>query len=88
MDAAQNHYGSFKVVSPMVFFGEAFWTRENPAFPLLQKLAADRRYSAMLNISDFPDEIVDFIKSHLPVPYENPGAPHAKFDDANQPDDA
>ncbi|MEM8485240.1 MAG: hypothetical protein AAF564_06800 [Bacteroidota bacterium] len=70
MDAAQNHYGSFKVVSPMVFFGEQFWTKENPVYPLLQQLAESRQYGEMLSISDSPDEIVAFIKTHAPVPYK------------------
>ncbi len=69
MDAAQNHYGSFKVVSPMVFFGEQFWTKENPVYPLLRQLAHSRQYGEMLSISDSPEEIVAFIKTHAPVLY-------------------
>ena len=69
MDAAQNHYGSFKVVSPMVFFGKAFWTQQNPVYPLLQQLASSKQYGKMLNISDSPEEIVEFIKAHGPVEY-------------------
>ena len=71
MDAAQNHYGSFKVVSPMVFFGERFWTLENPVYPLLQQLAASKQYGKLLSISDSPDEIVCFIKAHEPVGYRH-----------------
>lgn len=73
MDAAQNHYGSFKVVSPMVFFGESFWTKENPVYPLLKQLAASKQYGALLSISDSPEEIVAFIKSHEPVVYQREG---------------
>lgn len=69
MDAAQNHYGSFKVVSPMVFFGKRFWTEQNPVFPLLQHLAASKQYGDMLSISDSPAEIVAFIEAHGPVAY-------------------
>ncbi len=69
MDAAQNHYGSFKVVSPMVFFGKTFWTRQNPVYPLLQQLAGSKQYGKMLSISDSPEEIVAFIKAHGPVEY-------------------
>ena len=71
MDAAQNHYGSFKVVSPMVFFGKKFWTQENPIYPLLQQLSASKQYGKLLSISDSPEEIVTFIKTHEPVKYEN-----------------
>ena len=70
MDAAQNHYGSFKVVSPMVFFGKRFWTHENPVYPLLEKLAESKQYGDLLSISDSPEEIVEFIKAHEPVVYK------------------
>ena len=40
MDAAQNHYVTFGVVSPMVFLGTHYWTREKPVYPLLTALAA------------------------------------------------
>ncbi len=69
MDAAQNHYGSFKVVSPMVFFGEKFWTQENPVYPLLKQLASSKQYGDMLSISDSPEEIVSFIQDNAPVEY-------------------
>ncbi len=71
MDAAQNHYGSFKVVSPMVFFGEQFWTKENPVFPLLQQLSQSRQYGELLSISDSPEDIVAFIKANAPVVYKH-----------------
>ena len=66
MDAAQNHYGSFKVVSPMVFFGKHFWTKENPVYPLLRQLSASKQYGKLLTISDSPEEIVSFIESNAP----------------------
>lgn len=69
MDAAQNHYGSFKVVSPMVFFGKDFWMKENPVYPLLQQLAGNKQYGKLLSIGDSPEDIVAFIKAHEPVPY-------------------
>lgn len=69
MDSAQNHYGTFHVVSPMVFFGRDYWTRKKPVYPLLQQLAAGKQYAEMLSISDDADEIAAFIMDHPPVPY-------------------
>ncbi|MEZ4700189.1 MAG: hypothetical protein R2834_07670 [Rhodothermales bacterium] len=70
MDAAQNHYGSWKVVSPMVFYDTAFWTQTSPVYPLLQHLAATKQYRELLSIHDDPEAIVQFIESHRPIPYD------------------
>lgn len=69
MDAAQNHYGTFKVVSPMLFLGRDYWTREKPVYPLLQALAAGRTYAQLLAISDDVDDIVSFILDNPPIPF-------------------
>ena len=69
MDAAQNHYGTFQVVSPMIFFGEQYWTEQRPIYPLLQQLAAGRQYAEMLSISDDPSTIAAFVLANPPVPY-------------------
>lgn len=70
MDAAQNHYGTFGDVSPMVFLDTAYWTETKPVYPLLRQLAADRQYGDLLGIADDPDDIVTFIVDHPPVPYQ------------------
>jgi len=67
MDAAQNHYVSLGTISPMVFFGEDYWTEEKPVYPLLQQLAAGHTYAELLAISDDAPSIVDFIASHEPL---------------------
>jgi predicted Rossmann-fold nucleotide-binding protein len=67
MDAAQNHYVTFKVVSPMVFFGMDYWTQEKPVYPLLKALAKGHIYDDLLTISDEVDEVVRFIEAHEPV---------------------
>ena len=67
MDAAQNHYATTGVVSPMVFLGRRFWTETRPAVALLQKMAAGRDYAEMLAVVDDVGEAVDFIVSHPPV---------------------
>jgi len=68
-DAAQNHYGTFEVISPMVFLDEQYWTKERPVYPLLRQLAAGRQYHRMITISDDLDEIVSFIRDNPPVPF-------------------
>ncbi|NBB74419.1 MAG: hypothetical protein GVY35_12150 [Bacteroidetes bacterium] len=68
MDAAQNHYASLGTISPMVFFGDDYWTDQEPVYPLLQKLAAGHPYADLLTISDGVDAIVDFIATHEPMP--------------------
>jgi predicted Rossmann-fold nucleotide-binding protein len=67
MDAAQNHYASLGTISPMVFFGEDYWTEQEPVYPLLQKLAAGHTYADLLTISDEVDTIVDFITAREPL---------------------
>ena len=69
-DAAQNHYGTFGTVSPMVFFGRRYWTEEKPVYPVLEGLARGRQYGELLTITDEVEEVVEFILSHPPVPYE------------------
>lgn len=66
MDAAQNHYATYRVVSPMVFFGERFWREDKPVYPLLQRLAEGKPYGELLTVSDSPAEIVAFIEAHPP----------------------
>ncbi len=66
LDAAQNHYASMKVVSPMVFLGVEYWTRHRPVFPLLLSMSADKPYAKMIAITDDPAEAVEFILAHQP----------------------
>ncbi|MCP3958208.1 MAG: hypothetical protein GY719_10185 [bacterium] len=68
-DAAQNHYGTFGDVSPMVFLGRQYWTEEKPVYPLLEDLAAGRQYGELIAISDEVDEVVELITGHPPVAY-------------------
>ncbi|MBD3330789.1 hypothetical protein GF354_04645 [Candidatus Peregrinibacteria bacterium] len=66
-DAAQNHYVSFGYASPMVFFGRKFWSEDSFIYQLVKQLSEGYKYHDMLAISDDPDEIVKFIKTHPPV---------------------
>jgi len=67
-DACQNHYATAGVVSPMVFFGKDRYTIETPLWTTINQLAEGRHYKELLLLSDEVEEIVEFIKSHPPVP--------------------
>lgn len=68
MDACQNHYGVFDVISPMVFLGTSHWRDTIPAVPLLEKLAGDRPYARLLHVADDPHTIVDLLVTNEPIP--------------------
>lgn len=57
-DATQNHYKTYGIVSPMIFFGEDYWKRTKPVYPLLVELAAGHDYSRYLGITDDRQEIL------------------------------
>ena len=69
MDAAQNHYGTFDVISPMVFLGRDYWRTQRPVAPLLERLSSGRQYADWIGYCDTPDEAVAFIEAHPPAPY-------------------
>ncbi len=59
-DAVQNHYLSFGLSSPMIFYGKQFWTEEMPIYPLLRTLAEKGKYNnLLLSLTDSLDDIVD-----------------------------
>ena len=62
-DATQNHYQVHDGFSPMIFFGETFWTKEKPVYPLMQHLATGHPYANWLRITDDPGEVVAIIES-------------------------
>ncbi len=68
-DAAQNHYGTFDVVSPMVLLNRDYWTTARPVLPLLKALSAGRRYAERIALVDGWSEAVDRIAAWPPVPY-------------------
>ncbi|HEY2996065.1 MAG TPA: hypothetical protein VGM22_24900 [Methylomirabilota bacterium] len=65
MGAAQNHYGTTGVYSPMVFLGRKQYEQDAPVYQLLQTVA-NQKYKHLLSISDDPADLVSFIKSHRP----------------------
>ncbi|MBO7562729.1 MAG: hypothetical protein J6X91_08645 [Bacteroidales bacterium] len=59
-DAVQNHYLSYGFASPMIFMGKDFWTKEMPAYPLLEELVARGKYKNMIMaLTDSIKEVVD-----------------------------
>jgi len=64
-DAAQNHYESFGLVSPMIFFGVDYWTSTKPVYPLLAQLAEGMAYSEKLSIHDDVSAIADVLTPGL-----------------------
>lgn len=67
MDAAQNHYTTFRFVSPMVFLGSQHWEGEKQMVSMLRRLAAGRAYADLLHVTDDPDDVVRFIVEHPPI---------------------
>lgn len=63
-DAAQNHYETFGFASPMVFFGEEYWTQQVPVYDLLTRLQEQGKYrNLLLSITDDIESVVDYILS-------------------------
>lgn len=69
MDAAQNHYGTFGYLSPMVFLGKERYEMETMIFPTLKQLARDKAYKKLLYLTDDPEKAVEFIEDHPPIKY-------------------
>lgn len=69
-DAAQNYYKTFGHVSPMILWGREYWTKNRPAWELLQALAKTPGREAMhrnVHLVDDPKEAADLIKSFEPA---------------------
>ena len=58
-EAAQDHYKTCDVASPMAFMGVEYFTREIPVYPFLEDMMARGKYhDLLLSISDDPEEVV------------------------------
>jgi predicted Rossmann-fold nucleotide-binding protein len=66
MDACQNHYVTFEVVSPMVMFGREHWTRTLPVWPLLEAMSKGRPWGRSIALCDTADEVLACIAAHPP----------------------
>lgn len=66
MDATQNHYVTFDVVSPMIFLGEQRYRRDTMLFDCISQLAEGREYADYLLCTDDVDEVVASICAFEP----------------------
>jgi predicted Rossmann-fold nucleotide-binding protein len=66
MDACQNHYETFPLVSPMVLFGVAHWTEHLPVWPLLRAMSADKPWGELIALCDRADDVLAFLDRHPP----------------------
>ncbi len=66
-DATQNHYLTLGYASPMIFFGENYWTKERPVYPLLKELNEAGKYkNLLLTITDHQSEIKEALLNFYP----------------------
>lgn len=57
-DACENYYADASSVAPMVLVGQAYWTTDFPAWPLLQSLARGRPMEPHVHLVDTVAEAV------------------------------
>ncbi len=66
MDAAQNHYKTYEVISPMVFLGEEHFGEKTSIYECLLKQAGSKTYAESISLCETVEEAVAFIQSHPP----------------------
>ncbi len=66
-DAAQNHYGTFDWMSPMIFLGTGHYL-QSQVYSCLTQQAAGNVYAQLITISDDVQKLLDFLRSHPPIP--------------------
>ena len=69
-DAAQNHYKTLGIVSPMIFLGKKYYTEETPIYTLLTDLQDRGKYqNLLLSITDDTDDVIRYLMDfHRPSP--------------------
>ncbi len=60
-DACENYYADDRELATMVLVGVEHWTRELPAWPLLESLARDRAMAGRVHLVDSVEEAVDLV---------------------------
>lgn len=70
-EAAQNHYGTFGYISPMVFLGKARYVEETSLYSVLHQLAVGKKYKKLLYLTDDPALVLEFIQNHPPQSVED-----------------
>ncbi len=68
-DAAQNHYATQHLLSPMILFGKEHWTGKLPVWPLLNALAGGKDYHELIAITNSAAEVVQQIRNYDPARY-------------------
>jgi hypothetical protein len=66
INAAQNHYATFNYCSPMLFLGQSHYL-QSQVYSCLAQQAVGHSYAQMIAISDEPQELLAFLKSHPPI---------------------
>ncbi|MEM9081562.1 MAG: hypothetical protein AAGC74_12820, partial [Verrucomicrobiota bacterium] len=67
MDACQNHYKTFQVVSPMVFLGSDWFGERTGIFETVKRQAGEKDYGKAIGMVDEVEACVGFLKAHPPV---------------------
>ncbi len=60
-DAAQNHYKSYAIASPMIFLNTDYWINKKPVYPILKELAEGHEYADWLSIHDETADVISAI---------------------------
>lgn len=60
-DACENYYGTARTQTPMILVGRQHWTRELPAWQLLESLAAGREMAAAIHLVQSPEQAVGIL---------------------------
>jgi hypothetical protein len=63
-DGAQNHYDLFDWISPMVFLGRSFWSRETSHYRLVRELSAGKPWGEQVTLVDRARDVVAFLDRH------------------------
>ncbi|GHC62473.1 hypothetical protein [Roseibacillus persicicus] len=67
MDACQNHYRTFQVVSPMVFLGRDWFGERTGIHEAVVRQAGEQKYGEYIALVDGVEECVDFVRNHPPA---------------------
>jgi predicted Rossmann-fold nucleotide-binding protein len=67
-DATQNHYLTFGIASPMVFYKSTYWTEDRPVYPLLKKMVDQNKYqNIILSLCNNSTEVIRNITNFSPL---------------------
>ena len=64
MDATQNHYVTFDVISPMIFLGEKRYKEDTMLFDCISQLAEGKEYADLLMCTDDINEVISAVDAY------------------------